>query len=673
MKAKYLILLIILLSLPTYAQVPRMVLMEYATNASCGPCAAANPGSYAFLKSNYGRMISIWYHAWWPGSGDPMYLANTAENENRIKYYNVNAVPRYIVDGILQGYGDESSKMRTDAESRFPIDSPKKLEVETDIVGDSIEVGLTLVVYGDVTDDNLKLQTVITEQMLVYSSPPGSNGEVDFPHVFRKFIGGVAGIDVSNLSIGDSLTFKLKDEINAEWNREQIAIVAFVQSQTSKEIIQSATDKKLHSISGNSPQRELVSKNQSIDYSYSIKNYQADTLKLSISLNVEANKQNWNTALKYNGNSVDTIRVSIAPQEVVNFDLSVMTNNIPDYLKVSIVAKNIDENSSYSTSVDYMVLVKAGDIMIIDDDGEKDFDDNFTRALTNNGKEYTKVGYEILNDVKDLFNMTTEYKTIIWNLGDHSPSLVTSDFTWILNYLNNGGRVLFSGSDFAHDIHDVQNLSTGKFFFRNYFDVNYLTDSVTSNSLSSVPGNPLFDTLNIQLNSAYDTYPDGVDSRNGESHMVMKFDGTDYYGIILRERNEYKTAYITFGLEQISTEANQDLVVEKILDWFATPVVGVDDKDEVISLPNDYRLEQNFPNPFNPATLINYQIPEAGNVKIIVYDILGNEVAELVNENKKAGSYSVSFNAGSKISSGIYFYSITSNSFYQVRKMLLLK
>ena len=57
--------------------------MEYATNASCGPCATSNPGSQAFLEGNYGRMVSIWYHAWWPGSGDPMYVANKPENENK--------------------------------------------------------------------------------------------------------------------------------------------------------------------------------------------------------------------------------------------------------------------------------------------------------------------------------------------------------------------------------------------------------------------------------------------------------------------------------------------------------------------------------------------------------------------------------------------------------------
>ena len=88
--------------------------------------------------------------------------------------------------------------------------------------------------------------------------------------------------------------------------------------------------------------------------------------------------------------------------------------------------------------------------------------------------------------------------------------------------------------------------------------------------------------------------------------------------------------------------------------------------------PTDYKLFQNFPNPFNPSTTIRYQIPELGTVSLKIYDILGNEVATLVNKEQPAGSYSISFN-GSALASGIYVYRIISNGFIQTRKMLLLK
>jgi hypothetical protein len=89
-------------------------------------------------------------------------------------------------------------------------------------------------------------------------------------------------------------------------------------------------------------------------------------------------------------------------------------------------------------------------------------------------------------------------------------------------------------------------------------------------------------------------------------------------------------------------------------------------------MPLEYSLLQNYPNPFNPATSIKYEIPEAGNVKLKVYNSLGSEVAYLVNEHKEAGRYNLEFNA-SKLSSGIYFYVLEANQFTSVKKMILLK
>lgn len=88
--------------------------------------------------------------------------------------------------------------------------------------------------------------------------------------------------------------------------------------------------------------------------------------------------------------------------------------------------------------------------------------------------------------------------------------------------------------------------------------------------------------------------------------------------------------------------------------------------------PKEYRLEQNFPNPFNPVTNIRFTIPNSGNVKLLLYDILGNKVAEIVNEYRNAGTYTEQYNAGS-LSSGVYFYTIKCNGYSETKKMSLLK
>ncbi|MDP3148082.1 MAG: metallophosphoesterase [Ignavibacteria bacterium] len=97
-------------------------------------------------------------------------------------------------------------------------------------------------------------------------------------------------------------------------------------------------------------------------------------------------------------------------------------------------------------------------------------------------------------------------------------------------------------------------------------------------------------------------------------------------------------------------------------------MVGLE--DDIV--PTVYGLEQNFPNPFNPITKINYQLPKNSFVTLKIYDVLGNEIISLVNEEKAAGKYQSVFD-GSQLSSGVYFYKIHAGDFLEIKKLILLK
>jgi len=100
-------------------------------------------------------------------------------------------------------------------------------------------------------------------------------------------------------------------------------------------------------------------------------------------------------------------------------------------------------------------------------------------------------------------------------------------------------------------------------------------------------------------------------------------------------------------------------------------LTGMDEPNEILLLYN-FSISQNFPNPFNPTTKISWQSPVASHQTLKVYDVLGNEVATLVDEFRNAGSYNVDYNA-SKLASGVYFYRLQAGDFVQTRKMILLK
>ena len=119
-------------------------------------------------------------------------------------------------------------------------------------------------------------------------------------------------------------------------------------------------------------------------------------------------------------------------------------------------------------------------------------------------------------------------------------------------------------------------------------------------------------------------------------------------------------SYTSQGVPQFAT-------VNLSLSSVATSV-----SDNAATTPESFELSQNYPNPFNPSTDIRFQVPAVGNVKLAVYDLLGREVAVLVNEKKESGSYQVTFNANN-LASGVYMYRLQAGSFVEARKMLLIK
>jgi|GEM_PF-761365 len=105
---------------------------------------------------------------------------------------------------------------------------------------------------------------------------------------------------------------------------------------------------------------------------------------------------------------------------------------------------------------------------------------------------------------------------------------------------------------------------------------------------------------------------------------------------------------------------------------YGDDVVSVNDNTDRITNVKNYLLQQNYPNPFNPVTTIEFTVPEAGMVSLKVFDVLGREIASLINEELNSGSHKVIFNA-SNIPSGVYFYRLSAGTFSVVRKMTLLK
>jgi hypothetical protein len=157
----------------------------------------------------------------------------------------------------------------------------------------------------------------------------------------------------------------------------------------------------------------------------------------------------------------------------------------------------------------------------------------------------------------------------------------------------------------------------------------------------------------------------------GQPREVMEY---DYGGAFLGDTIWFYGARLAKGIgiiEERYYEGSywilQGCIIEGI--QYGT-IVSIDNQPELI--PTQIVLHQNYPNPFNPSTKISYSIKEEGLVTLKVYDVLGKEVATLVNENKPEGNYEVEFNA-SALPSGMYIYKLQVGNFTDVKKMLLTK
>lgn len=197
-------------------------------------------------------------------------------------------------------------------------------------------------------------------------------------------------------------------------------------------------------------------------------------------------------------------------------------------------------------------------------------------------------------------------------------------------------------------------------------------------------------TTRVKYDGIYDLFeilPTTVNSADNALYVITN--GTSVLDSIYFNQNEGSGKWKKIGTYQIPSSQPVKIKVKDSGESSSGPVIRADafklaliekltDVDDQLNnhLPKEFKLEQNYPNPFNPITKIKFNIPSVGTGLALsvlkVYDILGNEVATLVNEEKPAGSYEVNFDA-SGLSSGIYFYRLKAGSFIETRKMILIK
>lgn len=590
----------------------RNVFVERFTSSTCRPCADNNPTLDAFLgSSDPNKVTSISYHMNWPAPGnDPMYLANVNDNNTRRALYSVNSIPWWLFDGTYIG-GVSSGQIQAAYDSRTNLLSPVTIVVTEIRNGDLVTTKAEIYCEMALSNPNAIVHFAVVERPVQYPSPPGTNGESFFHDVMRKMIPNASGTTVTLLP-GSKTTLEYSYTIDPSWQADRIHTNVFVQGAANEIYNIAAQTRDFNLISA--PSFKVVNQGQVQNADYKIKiPVIADGFNSPVTFTAEVQSGQTGIATQFPGGSTLTNF-----PDSLSFNVS-STAAVPNGEYIIIVTGTSASGRVHKTIVNYLV-----------------------------GKNYAMFNTNRIQTSYKVDGATySALKLFVWDVGSsHTLEAVTpitiANTRYVFDYWSQGGPA-------------IQTINVGT------QEINYLASyKIQYKLLSSViPSN-----LPVTITGGSTFYDSSGSVSFSVSPTQVEFNGKTYYF----------QAWQGIGLGAYSgpnpnpTITMNNIVIEKAL--YDTTDVGISNYNSII--PDRFALYQNFPNPFNPTTNIRFDIANSTFTSIVVYDALGKEIENLVNENLAPGNYQYSFNAGN-YPSGIYFYQIRTDEFTDIKKMILMK
>jgi hypothetical protein len=610
----FLIIYIILIRSDVSNSGDRMMLIEFFTSSTCGPCASNNPSMTAYINaSDPDRISAVGYHMSWPAPGnDPMYLYNTSENNARRNYYGVNSIPQGRFDGIIGIFTPyNQTTLQSYYDSRKDILSPVSIILSDSTFGDSVRVRALVYCETLISNPSVRLHLAVIEKHIHYSSPPGTNGETDFYWVMRNMLPDANGTPLT-LYPGMTKVIEKTFWMDPLWQAIQVDLVAFVQA-ADKEILNSAKKMMNFTLLSN-PAYQVVNQGQngSRDYSIIIP-YVASGYNSPVTFTATVDPPTAGISASFIGGNV----ISSFPDSV---NLRVTSTAAVSSGVYKVVATGTSgTGKTHKTVINYLV-----------------------------GKSYVLVGTNRpqLNFKVNNVNYGSA-QIFTWDLNSTqtleaiTPQLFQVTTRYVFENWSNGG-------DTIHTI--TINADTSQ-YIANYGVQYKVTTSVNPGGLpvTITGGNQFYDTATTVNISVSPT-------------SVMYNNTMYYFQQWLGSGNGSYNGYNSSFQVNLSNPIIQIALFDTI--------VGIQNIGSEI--PNKFELYQNYPNPFNPVTNIKFDLPKSGLVKLSVYNILGKEIETLYNGILSAGKYKMDFNASS-YPSGVYFYRIETGDFVAVKKLVVMK
>ncbi len=588
------------------AQARKIPMFEHFTQASCGPCALQNPIFEPIRLNNIGNMNHVAVHTSWPGF-DPMYNANTVEADAMVGLYGISGVPSMILDGSnIGGPAGVTQATIDDASSEC---SPIRVRVaETGTT--TRNVTITVESVGTPPSGSHVVRAFVVEDPLEYGSPPGSNGETDFPNVFRETLTGTSGAALSLPAMGSSTDLSYSYTVDPGWDAANVYVIAYVANSSTREVLNSGSS-FAPGYEATACGENFGSGNAAASFDASVSTFDAPQ-NLTISLDA-TQPGDWSAEFSFMGStysSTATVAVGASSTESLSLDVTPgSTAGLGEY----ILTVESDDPDFAPQSMRFFINNGVTDLVVTNLEGFGDgsspdafdwsgiytngLDDagRATRASTSHLTYLRGMEAEALGSVINLY----------YNVGWTFPSATDDKVQALMDFMDAGGNLFISGQDIGWEINEGDPTPLNGMFFEDYLHADYISDGApSSNSFEFVDTDMHFGSaggadIDPVYGAAY-VYPEQIDPIDAEASPLLYYNGTPSLNGGLRiETPTYKAVYLGIGVEMIDDPALQRLVVKLAHDYFYEGISGLEFEQALAEA-----FGQNRPNPAGYTTII---------------------------------------------------------------------
>jgi len=656
-------------------------MMEHFTQASCGPCATQNPIFEPIREAHLGLANHVAYHTSWPGV-DPMYSANPTESNAMVARYGITGVPSMVLDGALFG-GPAGLTEQTLTNAILP-GSPIRLRVE-ETAGTDRDVTIYVDGIGAPPSGTHILQVLIVEDPKNYATPPGSNGERDFPNVFRQTLGGTSGASMTLPDAGSTNTYTFNYSVSGTWTADNVYIIAYVQNVSTRNILNSGSSRApkydLSPGSGSAFQPGGVTRS----FYSNLEEFGTGSESLTISLTAnQPGAADWSANFEYDGNTyANTATISLNGGEKKEIKVNVNSGSTSGIGEYTLEVVSNDDPDFAAQRLAFYVVNNVTDLVVNSGEGYGNGVDPSTYA--DHELLYTG-GLEIASrDTRASANHYTfirgqeagafdGVKNVYYNAGWTFPAASNDKIAAFSEFLDRGGNLFISAQDFGWEIMDAGSpfgTPQNRNFFLNYLEADYNGDGSTSTTSLTFDAADAWlgtgGTTNITAEyGAANVYPDEIGANGPEATTIMYYNGTaSKTGGVRTEKDGYKVIYLGTGIEMFTNDEVAQLVVKLAHDYFWDGLSGL----EFDALLASALLGQNMPNPTSGFTAIPlYDWNSMGTLRIS--DLQGRSVLELPVQ---PGQVRVDADLAN-LPNGLYLYSLSDGTRQTTaRKLTILR